>query len=435
MLNPQRWAGGGADAVGNGAYSRNLARDGGEMLFEADVNDDDEETDNKTIATFTSDTHQEADYLIEQRISSNFGSEYISYIHFVIEEEQQKKLALEANGMSAKDDLGVGDEPESDELLNLDPKEWKKHDYYAILGLSDLRWRATPEQIKIVHMYICIDLSLSNLIDWRLDHKKVLKHHPDKKVSSVPSSTNNLLQFTGTNTNNDMFFKCISKAHKVLSHPEKHCQFDSVDPQFIKWEEDLPLTLIKSKKEVDFFKTFTLIFVEYSRFSHVQPIPGLGPVNVTKAEVKGFYDFWENFDSWRSFKWWDKEVNEGSDNCNNKCYTEKKNKSECMHQKKEDTTKLHSLVNLTLGLDPCIKRIKQEEKEAREAKKRGNAPGGTVKKMKQQEEEEKKKAEEEAHKKEEEDKVAKAEAKKAKAATANAAKKARRAMRAAEGGA
>ncbi|KAF5347131.1 hypothetical protein D9756_010961 [Leucocoprinus leucothites] len=56
MLNPQRWAGGGAEAAGNGAYSRNLGRDGGEMLFEADVNDDDEETDNKTIATFTSDT-------------------------------------------------------------------------------------------------------------------------------------------------------------------------------------------------------------------------------------------------------------------------------------------------------------------------------------------------------------------------------------------
>ncbi|KAF5347128.1 hypothetical protein D9756_010962 [Leucocoprinus leucothites] len=334
-----------------------------------------------------------------------------------LEEEQQKKLALEANGTSAEDDLGVGDEPESDELLNLDPKEWKKHDYYAVLGLSDLRWRATPEQIKIAH------------------RKKVLKHHPDKKVSSAPSSTNNLLQFTGTNTNDDAFFKCISKAHEVLSHPEKRRQFDSVDPQFIEWEEDLPSTSIKSKKEVDFFKTFTPIFAEYSRFSRVQPVPGLGKVDATKAEVEGFYDFWYNFDSWRSFEWWDKEVNEGSDNRDDKRYTEKKNKSERARRKKEDTAKLRGLVDLTLGLDPRIKRIKQEEKEAREAKKRGSTPGGTVKKTKQQEEEEKKKAEEEARKKEEEDKVAKAEAKKAKAAAANAAKKARRAARAAEGGA
>lgn len=132
-----------------------------------------------------------------------------------------------------------------------------------------------------------------------------------------------------------------------------------------------------------------------------------------------------------------------------KRYTEKKNKSERARRKKEDTAKLRGLVDLTLGLDPRIKRIKQEEKEAREAKKRG-AAGGPPKKTKQQEEEEKKKLEEEARKKEEEEKVgesndlecfilkcscqaARAEAKKAKAAAANAAKKARRAARAAEG--
>lgn len=42
-----------------------------------------------------------------------------------LEEELQKKLANEANGVNGEDDLGVGDEPESEELLNLDPKEWK----------------------------------------------------------------------------------------------------------------------------------------------------------------------------------------------------------------------------------------------------------------------------------------------------------------------
>ena len=57
------------------------------------------------------------------------------------------------------------------------------------------------------------------------------------------------------------------------------------------------------------------------------------------------------------------------------------------------------------SLDPRIKRIKQQEKEAREAKKKGVTPGAPAKKTKQQEEEEKKKAEEEAKKKEEEEKV------------------------------
>jgi DnaJ homolog subfamily C member 2 len=42
-------------------------------------------------------------------------------------------------------------------------------------------------------------------------------------------------------------------------------------------------------------------------------VPALGNNDSTKEEVEGFYDFWYNFDSWRSFEWLDKEVNEGSD--------------------------------------------------------------------------------------------------------------------------
>ena len=148
-----------------------------------------------------------------------------------------------------------------------------------------------------------------------------------------------------------------------------------------------------------------------------------------------------------------------------KRYTEKKNKSERARRKKEDITKLRNLVDMTLrcfrvdditllfltlySLDPRIKRIKQQEKEAREAKKRGTT-SATVKKTKEEIEEEKRKAEHEAKQKEEAEKVcidlkffiaggnlwcsqvARAEAKKQKAAAANAAKKARRQQRAAE---
>ncbi|KAF9006959.1 DnaJ domain-containing protein [Cyathus striatus] len=326
-------------------------------------------------------------------------------------EEQERLRSLNGDGNGQEDDLGVGDEPESEELLSLDPKEWKKHDYYAVLGLSHLRYKATPEQIKIAH------------------RKKVLKHHPDKKASSAPQPTSAFLAGVNQNTNDDAFFKCIQKAHEVLTNSEKRRQFDSVDPDFIEQEEEIPTASDFKKKDLDFFKAFTPVFELHSRFSRKQPVPGLGGVDASKEEVEGFYDFWYNFDSWRSFEWWDKEVNEGSDNRDDKRYTEKKNKTERARRKKEDTAKLRALVDLTLSLDPRIKRIKQEEKAAREAKKRGAAPNGPVKKTKQQEEEEKKRVEEEAKKKEEEEKVARAEAKKAKAAAANAAKKARRQAR------
>lgn len=59
------------------------------------------------------------------------------------------------------------------------------------------------------------------------------------------------------------------------------------------------------------------------------------------------------------------------------------------------------------SLDPRIKRIKQQGKEAREAKKRAATGSGasTPRKTKAEEEAEKKRAEEEAQKKEEAEKV------------------------------
>ncbi|KAG8958841.1 hypothetical protein FRC03_008751, partial [Tulasnella sp. 419] len=96
-----------------------------------------------------------------------------------VREHLQKKAAQNETDM---DDLGVGDEPESAELLASDPKEWKKLDLYAVLGLSHLRYKANNDQIRIAH------------------RKKVLKHHPDKKAGLAGDS------------NDDAFFKCIAKA-------------------------------------------------------------------------------------------------------------------------------------------------------------------------------------------------------------------------------
>ncbi|KAG8735064.1 Ribosome-associated chaperone, partial [Ceratobasidium sp. 423] len=301
---------------------------------------------------------------------------------------------------------GIGDEEESEELLMRDPKEWKGQDHYAVLGLSHLRYKATQDQIKVAN------------------RKKVLKHHPDKK-SGLP----------GHSSNDDAFFKCVAKAHEILSHPEKRRQFDSCDPYYEALEADVPTAAEMAKRPPeDFFTEFGPVFEREARFSKKEPVPLLGAIDATKDEVEGFYNFWYNFDSWRSFEYKDKEVNEGSDNRDEKRYAEKKNRAERTRRKKDDNTRLRTLVDTAMQVDPRIKRIKQEEKEAREAKKRaksGQPAGPTAEEKKKAEEEEKRKAEEAKAKEEAE----KADAKKAKAAAANAAKKARRAARAAEGGA
>ena len=179
--------------------------------------------------------------------------------------------------------------------------------------------------------------TFEKLIFYSIDRKKVLKHHPDKKASSTTESTNKTSSLLGLtthqNTNDDAFFKCIQKAHEVLTNAERRRQFDSVDPAFLEQEEDLTGITEKEfkvlrlcpayditadafacqSKKLNFFKTFAPIYDLYARFSRVQPVPVLGKLDATKAEVEGFYDFWYNFDSWRSFEWLDKEVNEGSD--------------------------------------------------------------------------------------------------------------------------
>lgn len=70
---------------------------------------------------------------------------------------------------------------------------------------------------------------------------------------------------------------------------------------------------MKGKDYNAFFKAFAPVFEREARFSKIRPVPLLSPVDATKEEVEGFYDFWYNFDSWRSFEYLDKEINEGSD--------------------------------------------------------------------------------------------------------------------------
>lgn len=84
-----------------------------------------------------------------------------------------------------------------------------------------------------------------------------------------------------------------------------------------------------------------------------------------------------------------------------KRHQEKKNKSDRATKKKQDNTRVRSLIDLALSLDPRIRKFKADEKAARDAKKRGG-PVVVV--------DEAKKAAEEAAAKAEEERLAKEEA-------------------------
>ena len=297
-------------------------------------------------------------------------------------------------------DNDIGEEPESRELLESDPKEWKSLDHYAVLGLTSRRYKATDYEIKIAH------------------RKKVLKHHPDKKVGA-------------TGLSDDAFFKCVAKSFEILSNPEKRRQFDSVDEGVD--DDDVPT----GKESPDrFYELWGPVFEREARFSKRTPVPSLGTKDSTKDEVDDFYNFFYDFDSWRSFEYLDKEVNDGSDNRDEKRYTEKKNRNERARRKKEDNARLRNLVDKALSLDPRIKAFRAAERAAREAKKNKGRPGAPSGKSaaevaaeEQRKKEEAEKAAKEAAAKEEAEKAEREAAKKVREAAKKNLKKEKKSIR------
>ena len=176
-----------------------------------------------------------------------------------------------------------------------------------------------------------------------------MKHHPDKKKSK-------------TKKEDDSFFKCIQKAWEVLSDPRKRREWDSCDPEF---DESIPSTRAKG----DFFTVYGPAFKKEARFSKKENVPDLGDVSSPREHVETFYNFWFDFDSWRSFERMDEEDPDSAECREEKRYIERMNKTARQKLKKEDIARVNKLVEQAFSLDPRIKLIKQEEKRAKEAKK------------------------------------------------------------------
>lgn len=305
---------------------------------------------------------------------------------------EDEKIQAEQNVKQIEDDPNealVEDEPEDPEMLKQDPKQWKEQDHYAVLGLSKYRYKSTDEQIRIAH------------------RRKVLKHHPDKKAAQGI-------------TDEDGFFKCIQKAHEILTDPVKRRQFDSVD-------EKASIKPPPKNSKGDFIKLWGPVFESEARFSNKQPVPLLGTMDSTKEEIDSFYSFWSNFDSWRTFEYLDEDVPDDTSNRDNKRYVERKNKAARTKHKKEDNARLNKLVDDALAADPRIKMFKEAEKKEKERKKWEKEAGARA------EAEAARKAKEEADRKAKEDeeaaKVAKEQQKKSKEAAKNAKKKNKRNVR------
>jgi len=260
-----------------------------------------------------------------------------------------------------------------------------------VLGISKYRYKATEEQIKRAH------------------RKKVLKHHPDKKAAAG-------------RTEDDNFFKCIQKATEVLLDPIKRRQFDSVDE-----EADVEPPTKKQLTKGNFYKLWSNVFKAEGRFSNIHPVPAFGDDKSTKEEVENFYNFWYNFDSWRTFEYLDEDVPDDNENRDQKRHTERKNANARKKKKAEDNARLRKILDDCSAADERIKRFRQEASAAKNKKKFERE---AAEKKAAEEAQAKKEAEEKAAKEaEEKAKLDREAGKKAKEAAKTAVKKNKRVLR------
>ncbi|XP_050419896.1 dnaJ homolog subfamily C member 2 [Adelges cooleyi] len=272
---------------------------------------------------------------------------------------QDKSLA---NGDEIEDtDFSFIEESESDTiyLKTLDPKEWKDQDHYRVLGLSELRFKATEAQIKTAY------------------RRRVLNHHPDKRKKLGEKVQGD-----------DDYFTCITRAWEILGNKLKRRAFDSIDPKF---DNDIPSK--DTAKKSNFFELFGPVFARNSIWSEQNSVPQLGDINSSRDHVDRFYNFWYSFNSWREFSYLDEEDREQATDREERRWIEKQNRANRAKLKKEESTRIRQLVDLAYANDPRLLKFKKEEQERKAALKQAKKDA-----IRQKQEEEIRQREEEAAK-------------------------------------
>ncbi|KAI3386902.1 hypothetical protein SNEBB_004250 [Seison nebaliae] len=224
-------------------------------------------------------------------------------------------------------------------LNSLNSSNWKEQDHYRVLGLDQLRFRATNQQIRKAYQVL------------------VLQCHPDKLAKKK-------IFFSVSEHDRDVFV-CIFKAFEILGNEKKKLSFDSVDPTF---DDYTPPINISNKK--NFFETFGSCFERNSRWSLIQPVPILGDINTLIQEVENFYDFWFSFQSWREFSYRDKEDKDTASDREERRWLDKQNKAERQKLKKSEMERLKGFVENAYECDPRITLHKEMKKKKKEDEKK-----------------------------------------------------------------
>lgn len=203
------------------------------------------------------------------------------------------------------------------------PRFVEGKDPYELLGLGELRYAATDDDIKASYK------------------RMVLVHHPDKHGGS------------------DDAFKAIQAAYELLSDPRRRRIFDSSDEV----DDSIP----SPNDPGDFYTLYRPVFERLARFSVKQPVPSLGNAETSDEAVERFYAFWFVFESWREYSHADEYDPEQAESRDEKRWMERQNDKSRAKKKREEIERTARLVEQAHRLDPRVQAMKNREKAARQA--------------------------------------------------------------------
>ncbi|KAF8088847.1 hypothetical protein N665_0528s0005 [Sinapis alba] len=251
---------------------------------------------------------------------------------------------------SEGDDKKVGDDKEKEYVpsFNSYSNKGKKksgtqqQDHYALLGLSNLRYLATEDQIRKSY------------------REAALKHHPDKMASLLLAEETEEAK-EAKKEEIESRFKAIQEAYEVLMDPTRRRIFDSTD----EFDDEVPTDCAPQ----DFFKVFGPAFKRNARWSVNPRTPDLGDENTKLKDVDRFYNFWYAFKSWREFPDEEEHDLEQADSREERRWMEKENAKTTAKARKEEHARIRTLVDNAYRKDPRIVKRKEEERAEKQQKK------------------------------------------------------------------
>ncbi|KAH0891190.1 hypothetical protein HID58_053619 [Brassica napus] len=217
-----------------------------------------------------------------------------------------------------------------------------QQDHYALLGLRNLRYLATEDQIKKSY------------------REAALKHHPDKQHAALLLAEETEEAKEAKKDEIDSRFRAIQEAYEVLMDPTKRKIFDSTD-EFD--DEDC--------SPQEFFKVFGPAFKRIAKLwaKASQRVPDLGDENTKLKDVEKFYSFWYGFKSLREFPDRGKHDLEKADSRQERRWMERENAKKTAKDRKEDDVRIRNLVDNAYRIDPRIAKREEEEEAKKQRKK------------------------------------------------------------------